>query len=40
MATLLLAEGGEALKTVHYVALSVLFGFSAAFAGTYDARNL
>jgi len=40
MATRLLAEGGEALKAVLYVARSVLFGFGAACAGTYDGRNL
>ena len=40
METLLLAEGGELLKAVLYVVLSVGLGFAAAFAGAYIARNL
>lgn len=40
METLLLAEEGEALKAVLYVALSVGLGFVAAFGGAYMARNL
>ena len=40
METLLLAEGGELLKAALYVALSVGFGFIAAFGGAYIARNL
>jgi fluoride exporter len=40
METLLLAEGGEALKAMLYVVLSVGLGFTAAFGGAYIARNL
>ncbi len=40
METLLLAEGGELLKAVLYVVLSVVLGFTAAFGGAYIARNL
>jgi CrcB protein len=40
METLLLAEGGEALKAALYVILSVGLGFIAAFGGAYIARNL
>lgn len=40
METLLLAEGGEALKAALYVVLSVGLGFIAAFGGAYIARNL
>jgi fluoride exporter len=40
METLLLAEGGELLKAVLYVILSVGLGFLAAFGGAYIARNL
>ncbi|WP_089174958.1 fluoride efflux transporter CrcB [Bosea sp. AS-1] len=40
METLLLAEGGEILKAVIYVVISVVLGFVAAFAGAYIARNL
>lgn len=39
METLLLAEGGEALKAALYVVLSVGLGFIAAFGGAYIARN-
>jgi CrcB protein len=40
MEALLLAEGGEALKAVLYLVLSVVFGFAAAFGGAYLARIL
>jgi len=40
METLLLVEGGETLKAVLYVVLSVGLGFAAAIAGAYIARNL
>jgi CrcB protein len=40
METLLLAEGGEALKATLYMVLSVALGFVAAFGGAYIARNL
>jgi fluoride exporter len=40
METLLLAEGGEVLKALLYVVLSVGLGFLAAFGGAYIARNL
>jgi CrcB protein len=40
METLLLAEGGEVLKAIIYVVLSVGLGFLAAFGGAYIARNL
>jgi CrcB protein len=40
METLLLAEGGEVLKAIVYVVLSVGLGFLAAFGGAYIARNL
>ena len=40
METVLLAEGGEVLKAVMYVLLSVGLGFIAAFGGAYIARNL
>ncbi|GLK73769.1 CrcB family protein [Ancylobacter dichloromethanicus] len=40
METLLLAEGGEALKAALYMVLSVGLGFIAAFGGAYIARNL
>ncbi len=40
METLLLAEGGDLIKSVLYVVLSVCLGFLAAFGGAYIARNL
>jgi CrcB protein len=40
MEALLLAEGGETLKALLYVILSVGLGFIAAFGGAYIARNL
>ncbi|MBS0222534.1 MAG: fluoride efflux transporter CrcB [Proteobacteria bacterium] len=40
METLLLAEQGEATKSVLYVVLSLVFGLLATFAGAYIARNL
>jgi fluoride exporter len=40
METLLLAEQGEAAKSVLYVALSIALGLFAAFGGAYIARNL
>jgi fluoride exporter len=40
MESVLLAEGGEALKAALYLVLSVGLGFVAAFGGAYIARNL
>jgi fluoride exporter len=40
METLLLVEQGNAVNAILYVALSVVFGFVAAFFGAYIARNL
>lgn len=40
METLLLAEQGEQVKSVLYVALSLVLGLVAAFGGAYIARNL
>jgi fluoride exporter len=40
METLLLAEGGEAMKAALYLVLSVGVGFAAALGGAYIARNL
>jgi len=40
MEILLLAEQGELVKAMLYVALSVILGFGAAFGGAYIARNL
>jgi len=40
METLLLAEQGEAAKSVLYAALSLALGLFAAFGGAYIARNL
>lgn len=40
METLLLAEQGYAAKSVIYVALSIVLGMTATFAGAYIARNL
>ncbi|HVZ06745.1 fluoride efflux transporter CrcB [Rhodopila sp.] len=40
METLLLAEQGDAGKSVLYVILSIFFGMLATFGGTYIARNL
>ncbi|WP_112794907.1 fluoride efflux transporter CrcB [Rhizobium sp. SYY.PMSO] len=40
METLLLVEGGSNPKAVLYVFLSLVFGFFAAFAGAYLARNV
>ncbi len=40
METLLLAEQGEAAKSVLYVALSIALGLFAAFGGAYIARSL
>ncbi len=40
METLLLAEQGEASKSVLYVALSIFLGLMATFGGAYIARNL
>lgn len=40
METLLLAEQGDAGKSVIYVALSLVLGLMATFAGAYIARNL
>jgi CrcB protein len=40
MEMLLLAEQGEALKAVLYMALSVVLGFACAFGGAFIARNL
>jgi fluoride exporter len=40
METLLLAEGGDAAKSILYVALSLLLGMMATFGGAYIARNL
>ncbi|MGO9742190.1 MAG: fluoride efflux transporter CrcB [Roseiarcus sp.] len=40
METVLLAEGGEALKAALYAFLSVGLGFLGAFGGAYIARNL
>lgn len=40
METLLLAEQGDASKSVIYVALSISLGLMATFGGAYIARNL
>ncbi len=40
METLLLAEQGEAAKSVLYVVLSVFLGMVATFGGAFIARNL
>lgn len=40
METLLLAEQGDASKSVLYVILSLCFGMIATFGGAYIARNL
>jgi fluoride exporter len=40
METLLLAEQGEAAKSVLYVVLSVFLGMLATFGGAFIARNL
>ncbi len=40
METLLLAEGGDLVKSALYVVLSVGLGVLAAFGGSYIARNL
>jgi CrcB protein len=40
MESVLFAEGGELVKAVLYVFLSVGLGFAAAFGGAYIARNL
>jgi CrcB protein len=40
MESFLLVEQGRAIAAILYVALSVVVGFTAAFAGAYLARNL
>jgi len=40
METILLAEQGEGVKSLLYVALSLLLGIFAAVGGAFIARNL